>query len=109
MYGAAVVTLLLAIFQLFWIEWKSKKLYDMELPWRRVAMMVVTWLVCYSFSLLLPESLLASILGKLLIFICFIWLMFALPILEQKEKEQILSYVKAVIAKVSNYILSKKA
>ena len=109
MYGAAVVTLLGAIVQLFWIEWKSKKLYDMELPWRRVAMMVVTWLVCYSFSLLLPESLLASILGKLLIFICFIWLMFALPILEQKEKEQILSYVKAVIAKVSNYILSKKA
>lgn len=107
LYGAAVVTLFGAIVQLFWIEWKSKKLYDMQLPWRRVAIMNATWIVCYSFSILLPESLLISIVGKSLIFICFIWLMYVLPILEKQEKAQILDYLRMLITKIGNYLTIK--
>jgi O-antigen/teichoic acid export membrane protein len=108
LYGAAFVTLFGAIIQLFWIEWKSKKLYDMQLPWRRVSMMSVTWLICYSFSLLLPESLLISIVGRSLIFICFLWLMYVLPILKKNEKDQILVYFRLYIAKARNYLTSGK-
>ena len=109
LYGAASAIFLGGLFQLIWIEWSSNKLYDMQLPWSRVALMNITWMMCYAFSLLLPEALLISVAGKSLIFISFIWLMFVLPILEKEEKKKIFTYTKAIIVKASNYFYLKKA
>jgi len=102
-YGAAITFLIGSISQLIWIEWKSKKLYHMQLPWWRVAFINITWLVCYSFSLLLPSTLIVSIILKFMIFIGFILLMFTMPILEKNEKEQIIFYIKSALLKASRY------
>ena len=103
LYGAAAATLLGGIFELSWIEWKSKKLYNMQLPWLRVAFMNMAWLACYSISLLLPTTLMFSVAGKILIIILFVYLLFVTPILEQKEKDQILNFAKSSIKKVVSY------
>ncbi len=109
LYGAAITVLIGKLVQLIWIEWKSKALYDMQLPWRRAIVMSVTWVCCYSLSLLLPETMLISIVGKLLILICFILLMIVLPILEKKEKQQIRIYLDAAVTKVSSYFAKEKS
>jgi len=101
-YGAAIAFLIGSISQLIWIEWKSKKLYDMQLPWWRAAV-IITWLLCYSFSFLLPSSLFVSIVLKFLIVIVFISLIFKTPLLEENEKKQIIFYIKSALLKVSRY------
>lgn len=102
-YGAAITFLIGSISQLIWIEWKSKKLYDMRLPWWRAAAITITWLLCYSLSLLLPSSLIVSIVFKILIVIGFIYLIFKTPLLENNEKEQIIFYIKSALLKVRRY------
>lgn len=109
LYGAALVASFGALVQLLWIEWKSKQLYDMQLPWRRALLMNMTWLVCYSLSLWLPESLMLATAGKLLIFAAFIWLMYVLPILEENEKAQIIRYARMFVTKVQSSSIVRKA
>ena len=107
--GAAVSTLIGFLLQLFWIEWRSKNLYNMDLPWRRVMALHLTWLACYLFSWLLPDSLLLSIAGKFIIYISFVLLIFVLPILKKEEKEQILYYTKIALKKGRSLLAPKRS
>ena len=102
MYGAALTVLMGSLFQLFWIERVSKKYYDMELEWSRAILISVTWLSCYSISLLLPDDLLLSILGRLLILLLFVILLFTTSILNKSEKEQIREFLNNGIKKARN-------
>ncbi|VAW71540.1 hypothetical protein MNBD_GAMMA12-3560 [hydrothermal vent metagenome] len=106
LYGAAISILLGTIAQLLWIEWRSNKLYNMQLPWVRFLLMTATWLMCYLVSLLLPAGLLISVTGKILILILFVILMYVLPILKKEEKTQILTYAWSAIGKVRSYFAS---
>jgi len=101
--GAALSYMIGALFQLFWIESSSRKLYDMELPWKRAVLINATWLVCYGLSFLLPESLPVAIAGKLLLVILFVVLMYYLPILKQDEKAQIVGYVRGIFNRTATY------
>lgn len=102
--GAAIASLISASFNLFWIESASKKLYDMQLPWRRAILMSMAWILCYSLSYLLPESLPIEIAGKAAIFLLFIVLVFVSPILDDDEKKHIFSYAKTIIKKSTSYL-----
>ncbi|VAW80323.1 hypothetical protein MNBD_GAMMA12-2378 [hydrothermal vent metagenome] len=106
--GAAFSILLGVVVQLLWIEWRSNKLYDMQLPWFRLVILNATWIICYLISLLLPEALLISVPGKLLILVSFVLLLFILPILKKKEKEQMLIYAKEALNKTGRYFVSNK-
>lgn len=100
MPGAALAALVGAMFNFLWIAHGSKKLYDMELPWSRAFYMTVTWLLCFSLSYLLPESLFISIAAKVCIVCLFIFLMFLLPLLEKDEKEQIFQLLRGAKGKM---------
>ena len=96
------------LFQLVWIEWKSKKLYDMQLPWLRAVLINLAWIACCTLSLFLPEELLLSIVGKFVIVILFVGLIFFTSLLKKEEKEQVMNYIKAGVAKINTYFTLKK-
>jgi len=108
MHGAAWVVLFGAIIQLIWIEWKSKKYYYMELPWFRAALISLAWLVCYSASLILPETLFIAIIGKFIIIFFFVGFLFVTPLLAKEEKESLLAYTKTALNKISRYFISAR-
>jgi len=99
--GAAFSYMLGAMFQLFWIESSTTRLYDMQLPWKRAILINVTWLICYGLSFLLPEGLAVEIIGKSLLVMLFIALMYYLPILENDEKEQIITFIHRITDKAT--------
>ena len=102
--GAAFSILIGSVVQLFWIEWRSKKLYDMQLPWRRAILLSIVWLSCYALSIFVPEALVLSILMKIAIVALFVSLVFLLPILEKEEKQQISGYMRWVGGKFINKV-----
>lgn len=99
--GAAIGVVIGSIFNLMWIESKSRKLFDMQLPWGRAILMSATWLLCYSISYFLPSSLLIAVIGKSIIFALFIALIFILPILDADEKGKIYFYMKLFLNKIA--------
>ncbi|MBI1425226.1 MAG: oligosaccharide flippase family protein [Gammaproteobacteria bacterium] len=103
--GAAVSFLIGSVSQLLWIESGSRKLYDMKLPWNRAIVISITWLACYFISYLLPSSLLVAILGKILIMVVFVGLVFILPILDSDEKQQIYIYFQRFKNKIVSRLM----
>ncbi|MEE9354175.1 MAG: oligosaccharide flippase family protein [Methylococcaceae bacterium] len=89
-YGAAVATVIGFIVRFLWINYKGSQLYNMNLPWRKVIMLVTAASVCLGFSYLVTEDILLSISARMLILCVFIASVFTLPILSREEKQELL-------------------
>ena len=89
-YGAAVATVIGFIARFLWINYKGSQLYNMNLPWRKVIMLVTAASVCLGFSYLVTEDILLSISARMLILCVFIASVFTLPILSREEKQELL-------------------
>lgn len=103
LYGAALAVLLGGVFHLYLVEKISNKYYDMELQWSRVIGINLLWVICYLLSLLLPEGVLISIIGRFAILLVFVLFVFLTPILKKEEKATILGYVKNGYFKLIGY------
>ncbi len=107
LHGVAISLLLGSLVKLVWIERKSKALYDMKLPWPRALMVGGIGVGGYLISLLLPDTLLFSIVGKLLILMCFVSLVFLLPIFNKEEKNKIKFYLNEATGKIKGFFVKK--
>jgi len=88
-YGAAWSTLAGFIARFYWINMRSKQLYNMELPWAKISLIALTAISIYFLSMLSPEDLIPSILFRSILVVMFISTFFWLPILSKSEKNEI--------------------
>ena len=88
-YGAAWSTLAGFIARFYWINMRSKQLYNMELPWAKISLIALTAISIYFLSMLSPEDLIPSILFRSILVVMFIFTFFWLPILSKSEKNEI--------------------
>ncbi len=60
--GAALATLLAFASRTIWVYWRAKRLYDMELRWNSVGLLIGLWGIVYICSTYGPNNLAASLL-----------------------------------------------
>jgi len=93
MYGAAWATLIGFAARSYWINLKSTRLYDMQLPWSKVGLTSLLALVAFGLSWFAPEEIVASIAVRSVLLLGFLAVFFALPILSRDEKEEVWSLI----------------
>jgi len=86
MYGAAWATVAGFLARFLWTNMKSKRRYDMELPWHTIGRIGILATVTYLLSLLSPDEISLSILYRSLLLTGFIGVFLLLPILDSSEK-----------------------
>ncbi len=79
--GAALATLLAFASRTVWVYWRAKKLYDMELRWNSVGLLIGLWGIVYICSAYGPATLAASLLLNSFILIIIVLILLFLPIL----------------------------
>jgi O-antigen/teichoic acid export membrane protein len=88
-YGAAWSTVAGFIARFFWVNWKGKQFYNMQLPWPKVGLVATLALTIYMFTMLSPDQLLMSILYRISLVLIFLVIFFISPVLSKKEKKEI--------------------
>ena len=93
-YGAAWATVIGFVARLFWISWKSRLEYDMQLPWGKVGLLMGLATGIYGLSWFVPESLVPSIILRVMLFLLFFVIFMKLPILSMGEKNLVIKILK---------------
>ena len=88
-YGAAWSTVAGFGARFYWINMKSSRLYDMELPWAKISLVALVASLIYFLSMLSPEDIIPSILYRSILVIVFMAILFMMPILSKSEKKEI--------------------
>lgn len=88
-YGAAWSTVAGFGVRFYWINLKSSRLYNMELPWAKVSLVALVGTLIYFLSMLSPENIIPSILFRSILVILFIAILFMMPVLSSNEKKVI--------------------
>jgi O-antigen/teichoic acid export membrane protein len=92
--GAAVATLAGFVSSFYWIYRRSRRYYDMKLPWMKVAGIGGLAAAVYMLSLLLPEETVVSISARIGLVLLFVMGLLSLPILSEQEKSTLLGLLK---------------
>jgi len=92
-YGAAWATVIGFSARFYWTNLKSTRLYDMQLPWRKVGLASLLALVAFGLSWFAPEGIIASIAVRSVLVLGFLAAFFALPILSRDEKGEVWSLI----------------
>lgn len=98
-YGAAWATVIGFMVRFYWMNKKGKEYYDMNLPWEKVSIIAVLAMSCYVLSLLVPETIVISLLLRGLLLVIFCVSLLALPILKSEQKKEVLSFIKGFLKK----------
>lgn len=93
-YGAAWATVAGFSARFYWVNKQSKRLYDMELPWKKVILITSLAICIYALSLLIPDNISVSITLRLLLAILFILSAWILPILSMNEKSELMAIAR---------------
>jgi len=88
-YGAAWSTVAGFGTRFYWINLKSSRLYNMELPWAKVSLVGLVASLIYFLSMLSPDGIIPSIFFRCILIIVFIAILFMMPILSRNEKNEI--------------------
>lgn len=91
--GAAFSAVVAFLARLLWIYFQAKRLYDMELPWWRVLVVLLIASIAYWISLLAPEDLVYSILFKIVIALTFIASLVVLPVLRKSDRDVLVQLI----------------
>jgi O-antigen/teichoic acid export membrane protein len=91
--GAAWSTLIAYATRLSWVNWRAKRIYDMELPWKSALMLIIMLVIAISASKLTPEKILISLLINFAIIICLNISLMTLPILPENFRRSLLELV----------------
>jgi O-antigen/teichoic acid export membrane protein len=100
-YGAAWSTVIGFIIRFLWINYKGKQLYNMELPWSKVVLLIVPASIGLALSYLVAEEIVLSIGTRILIMCLYLTAIFTLPILSKEEKQEVLKKGKHLTEKFS--------
>ena len=95
-FGAAVTLMLSNFIEFVWIHRQSRKLYDMELRWMPIVMMLCVSLLLVALGLMMPVGEVGYFGARLLLFAALLWLIYILPIWKEDE----MSAMRALITKV---------
>jgi O-antigen/teichoic acid export membrane protein len=79
--GAAVATVLALGSRCVWTTWRSTQLYDMGLQWGKVFLLALPALALYALSRFTPEAMVWSLTCNLLLFLCYLFCLMAMPVL----------------------------
>ena len=93
-YGAAWATVIGFVARFYWISWKSRLEYDMQLPWGKVSLLASLATGIYGLSWLVPEPLVPSIILRIMLFLLFFVVFMKLPILSLGEKSLVIKILK---------------
>lgn len=93
-YGAAWATVIGFAARLYWISWKSRLEFDMQLPWGKVGVLAGLTTGIYGLSWLVPEPLVPSIILRIMLFLLFFVIFMRLPILSIGEKNMVIKILK---------------
>ena len=93
MYGAAWATVIGFAARFYWINLKSTRMYDMQLPWSKVGLASLLAVVAFGLSWFAPEGIIASITVRGVIVLGFLMAFFALPILSRDQKDEVWSLI----------------
>jgi len=77
-----------------WIYWRAKKLYDMDLVWRRVWKMFSIWPVACLLSFINPDDVVLSIGCDILIMLAVLLVLMTTPVLEQEQRDYLRKYMR---------------
>lgn len=101
LHGAAWATVIGFSARFYWINMKSRRLYDMQLPWGRVGLVCLLAVATFAVSLFVADDILMSILARTVLVIGFIAVFFMLPILSSEEKNEVWALVLRKNKKIS--------
>jgi len=87
--GAAWSTVLAFGTRFIWVSWRAKKLYNMQLAWSKLCLLVTVGIIAYIGSMFSPDNLLASLVFNLFILILFGMIFLILPILSPDIRHSI--------------------
>lgn len=96
--GAAIATLIAFVSRFIWENNRAKKAFDMQLPWVRVNSLLLVAIIIYCLSLLLPNSLVVSIVARMLILIGFVCLVLFSPIMRSGDRKLIMRSLRKPLA-----------
>ena len=96
LYGAAITLVISNIFELFLINKRASRLYDMELMWAPVGIMMALGLVFVSATYAFPSGELNYFCIRLVLFSSFVGMVYFLPIWQDEDK----NIMRAVASKV---------
>ena len=92
--GAAWATLIALSVRTLWIYLAAKKEYNMELPWKKIAYILQLAIGTYCITLVLPNGLIISILGKTLIVMLYFIALYYSPVLIKRDREVIKKLIR---------------
>jgi O-antigen/teichoic acid export membrane protein len=102
--GAAWASLLAFGTRFVWVYWRSKRLYDMGLAWKRIGVLVLVGTAAISLSYRTPDDLLVSLCLNTAIFVISCLSLLAIPgIIPVEYRRRVMS-----IMKNPRYILNTK-
>ena len=96
-YGAAIGFLIGNITELRWNYIKSKKLYDMELKWKSIAMMGLASMLFVAVGVSLPINDLFYFFVRVILYITLIFTLYLLPIWSENERMVMTGLVRKYI------------
>lgn len=100
-HGAAWATVIGFIARFLWVNYKSTKLYNMELPWNKIVIILAIAAALIVVSYFLSGSIVQSIGTRAILLFLYLSAIFKLPILCTKEKSEIFNNAKLLIRKLS--------
>jgi O-antigen/teichoic acid export membrane protein len=93
-YGAALATIVAFAIRCMIIYYHSQRLFKIEIPWGSCLIMLILSTVIYIINLLLEiDSLTYSLAKSLMLFVCFLILIYFLPVFKKEEKKRALDLV----------------
>lgn len=100
-HGAAWATVIGFVTRFLWIYKKGTQLYDMELPWHKIFLAIISAGVFLGLSTLVTDNLLISISLRLLLFTGFLFTIFHLPIFTSEEKQDLRLKVRQLLPRTN--------
>lgn len=87
--GAALATLFAFTSRAAWVYWRAKRLYDMELHWHSVGLLIGLWGLASIYSAYSPANLAASLLLNTLLLIIILLILLYLPVLPAELRKNV--------------------
>ena len=98
-YGAATALLVSNLVEFYMVNKNARRLYDMELRWGPVAMMLVIAVFCVGAAMLIPVGETDYFCMRLAIFAAFAATVYLLPVWEHEDRQ----LIKAVLGKAIGF------
>jgi hypothetical protein len=91
--GAALATLVAFMVRCWYINYSASRLFDMQLPWRRIVFAGLLSVAAVLVSMLGPHSLVAGLVFDICVMLVFGVLFFAAPILSPEIRYAVINGV----------------